>query len=71
MKQIEVIGHTLGDGRFQLAFAKHNDNGQGAMKLGDTDDWNTVIQTLRLRNLNPIDSRHRGFTYTFPIIFGN
>lgn len=68
MKQITITGHTLEDGRFKVAFASH---GQDQSRLGRYDDWNTLIQTLRLRNKNPLDSKHKGFTYTFPLVFGN
>lgn len=60
MKQIRVNGKYIGD-QFKV------ENFQQIQGGGEFNDWNTIYNAFRLIRKS---QRQRGFTYTFPLIFG-
>lgn len=48
MKCIKIYGHSQDDGTFKVSFLVHETE-TGNVRY---DDWNTITNVLRLRNMN-------------------
>lgn len=65
--EIKVIGTTRRDGSFHVSALQHLKG-----KDSQYNDWNTVVQLLRIRAVNEaVIMNARGFVYTFPFAFGD